>query len=258
MTTRVSCSSGPACPDTGRVRAVFARTDLRPRARHRLQPACHCLRRGGVYSARRRKAPSIRFVGLRRLSLRQGTTLVHPEARRAVPKSHAKLWALAPEAGSIFMHPEIKMYPSALMLRRTVSAFVGPDRIHRAAHRNVSTRETMLPTMTRRQGTACLRRQARRRFAVACAFVGAGLIPARRRKAPSIRFVGPPRLSLRQGTASAVPKVQHLQGASAPEGRFMHRGIKMHPLAAILRHAASVPEKRKLRPTFPVTRNGIA
>jgi hypothetical protein len=239
MTARVSCSSGPACPDAGRVRAVFARTDLRyslfrvsrdamldkqgltsvaartaatgpelqgrtaggtaspyvpmlligtdlrPCAWHRLQPVCLCLRRGGVYPARRRKTPSIRFADLRRFSLRQGT--------------------------------------------------------------------------------ACLRRQARRRFAVAFVFVGAGLIPARRRKTPSIRFADLPRTSLRQGTASvhpearrAVPKVQHLQGALAPEGRFMHRGIKMHPPASILHRGTLVFPKRKLHPNFPVSRNGTA
>jgi len=38
----------------------------------------------------------------------------------------------------------------------------------------------------------------------------------------------------------------------------MHRGMKMHPPASILDHAASAFEKRKLRPNFPVDQNGIA
>ena len=189
MTAHVSCSSGPACPvypDAGRVRAVFARTDLRrshfrvswdamletqehhvsygkngrngmratePDGRRcgspyvpmlfigtdrgiargtglpaagRLQPVCLCLRRGGVYPARRRKAPSIRFMDPPRLSLRQGTACL----------------------------------PSFAFLGPDLSRAQAKDRIYRAV----------------------------RRFAVAPAFVGAGLIPARRREAPSIRF----------------------------------------------------------------------
>ena len=95
MTARVLCGSGPACPvypdagrNEGRVRAAFARTDLRCCAWHRLarrgglQPVCLCLRRGGVYPARRRKAPSIRFVDLSRFSLRQGAACLRRQARR--------------------------------------------------------------------------------------------------------------------------------------------------------------------------------
>jgi len=51
----------------------------------------------------------------------------------------------------------------------------------------------------------------------AFAFVGAGLIPARRREAPSLRFRELPRLHLRQGTASAVPKRPKTSGVLTPE-----------------------------------------
>ena len=58
----------------------------------------------------------------------------------------------------------------------------------------------------------------------AFAFVGAGLIPARRREAPSLRSLELPRLHLRQGMASvhpeerrAVPKRPKTSGVLTPE-----------------------------------------
>ena len=86
-------------------------------ARHRAQPVCSCVaqacspwrasarvpcfRRGGVYPARRRGAPSVRFVGPPQLSPRQSNAF-YPEARRAaVPRGFENSGALAPEAAML-------------------------------------------------------------------------------------------------------------------------------------------------------------
>jgi len=166
----------------------FKRSNLR-RPSTRWHPACPkpCLRMGGVYPARRREAPSVRFVGL---GLCKGTA-------SAVPKSSAISGVLTPEAATL--------WPATLSSR--VAMRRGICFSFRRLPLNTSTQPNRLKLQPVcfcvAQASAC----------VPC-FRRGGVYPARRRGAPSVRFVG---LGLCKGTASAVPKSSGNPEALAPE-----------------------------------------
>jgi len=162
-----------------------------------------CFRRGGVYPARRRGAPSLRFVGLPRLGPRQGTAFYPAcpdagrEARRAtVPNAHYLHRVSTPEAATLWPRPRLS-----------------PNLSSRAAMRRGICLSCQPVCLCVAQASACVPR-----------FRRGGVYPARRRGAPSLRFVGLPRLSLRQGTAfypearrAAVPTRQRLHRVLVPE-----------------------------------------
>jgi hypothetical protein len=127
---------------------------------HRLQPlrpcvaqasACvPCFRRGGVYPARRRGAPSVRFAGLSRLSLRH-VTAFYPacpdagrEARRAaVPNPHYSHGASAPESATPRPLPRLSTNLSsrAAMRRGICFSFLAPP-LNAAKHPKTTPCET--------------------------------------------------------------------------------------------------------------------
>ncbi len=90
------------------LRRLFALAEHRLARRGGLQPVCSCLCRGGVYPARRREAPSARFVGLPRLGPRQGTAFDSEARRAAAPNAYYLLHrALAPEAATRWPRPRL-------------------------------------------------------------------------------------------------------------------------------------------------------
>ena len=171
-----------------------------PRPRTRLSANLSsrvAMRRGICFSFRRlplntSTQPSHLISGLR-----QGTALVHPEARWAVPKSSETSGVLTSEAATL--------WPATLSSR--VAMRRGICFSFRRLPLNTSTQPNRLKLQPVcfcvAQASAC----------VPC-FRRGGVYPARRRGAPSVRFV---ELGLCKGTASAVPKSSGNSGALAPE-----------------------------------------
>ncbi len=225
MTARVSCSSGPACPGTGRVRAVFARTDLR----YSLSRVVGCDVGHARASRQLRQERPQRDVsyGAGRQPVLQPLRLIGTDLRH-------RAWH--------------RLQPVCLCLRR---GGVNP------ARRLVV---SVLPNGAKRRAFAfwfCRRS--------ACAQSGGPFRQGTTSVHPEARTALQKRtmqttVTNRKGTALAVPKSHAKLWALAPEAGsiFMHRRIKTHPPAAILRHAASVPEKPEPRPNFLVTRIRIA
>ena len=121
--------------------------------RGELQSACSCVaqasacvpcfRRGGVYPARRRGAPSVHFAGMSRLSFRQGTAS-YPEARRAaVPKEFENSGVLTPEVATRWLRPRLSANLSSRgAMRRGICFSLPLFRSTQPSSKNHSLRDT--------------------------------------------------------------------------------------------------------------------